>query len=125
MKDLEREQANMRRRMARRRTAERRRVAVRRWSAARAVVKEERREFEVLHALYLFRDHKATYEDLRAVSAHRPFGRGWWLKTFGDLQDAGLLAFVTIMRREYVRLTKIGLSFVISNLSKSTEAHKL
>lgn len=108
---LEKEQAAMRRRVARRRKAAR---------LKRAPVPREMREFQILYTLHCFTNHTASYEDLILTGRCRPFGRGWWRKTFWKLEEDGKLEFIEIRGRELVRLTEDGLSFVINQLRQHT-----
>src|SRR5438270_9988269 len=113
--DLEKKQADMRRRVARR--AKIARIAR---AAKRAPVPRERREFEILQALYYYTNHTASFENLRYSSQSRPFGRGWWAKTFSDLDEDGtMLEWIQIRGRDLLRLTKKGQAFVINQLDSA------
>jgi hypothetical protein len=105
--DLEEKQADMRFRIAQAKLEKKRK---------RAPLTQRRREFEILYALYCFTNHTASYDDLHLTSRCRPFGRGWWMKTFWPLERAGKLEW--IRDRDIVRLTKAGRSFVINQLSR-------
>jgi len=122
--DLEKKQADMRRRMARRRKAEQAaKCRARKLSPIR--VPQETREFHILYSLYCYANHTASYDNLRHSSANGYFGgRGWWIRTFWGLEEDGKLEWITIRGRDFVRLTKSGQSFVMSQLAQQHTQHQ-